>query len=56
MGEPVFLRRGNKILKGANMETKCRAETEGRLSKDCPNWGSIPYTVTNAKKYTLTGA
>jgi hypothetical protein len=25
----VLLRRGNKILMGANMETKCRAEAEG---------------------------
>jgi hypothetical protein len=24
-----LLRKGNKILMGANMETKCRAETEG---------------------------
>jgi hypothetical protein len=26
----VLLRRGNKILKGANMEKKCGAETEGK--------------------------
>ena len=26
----VFLRRENKILMGANMETKCIAETEGK--------------------------
>jgi hypothetical protein len=26
----VLLRKGNKILMGANMETKCRAETEGK--------------------------
>jgi hypothetical protein len=26
----VSLRRGNKILMGAYMETKCRAETEGK--------------------------
>jgi hypothetical protein len=26
----VFLRRGNKILMGGNMETKCGAETKGK--------------------------
>ena len=26
VGALVFLRKGNKILMGANMETKCRAE------------------------------
>jgi hypothetical protein len=26
----VLLRRGNKILKGGNTETKCGAETEGK--------------------------
>ena len=26
----VFLRRGNKILKGGNTEIKCGAETEGK--------------------------
>jgi hypothetical protein len=30
MGASVLLRKGNKILTGANMETKCRAETEGK--------------------------
>ena len=30
VGASVLLRKGNKILTGANMETKCRAETEGK--------------------------
>jgi hypothetical protein len=30
VGALVLLRRGNKILTGANMETKCGAETEGK--------------------------
>jgi hypothetical protein len=30
VGALVLLRKGNKILMGANMETKCRAETEGK--------------------------
>jgi hypothetical protein len=29
----VILRRGNKILTGANVETKCEAETEGKAIK-----------------------
>jgi hypothetical protein len=29
VGVLVLLRRGNKILMGANMETKCGSETEG---------------------------
>jgi hypothetical protein len=33
----VLLRRGNKILMAANMETKCGAETEGKANQiDCP--------------------
>ena len=30
VGASVLLRRGNKILMGGNMETKCGAETEGK--------------------------
>ena len=30
VGASVLLRRGNKILTGGNMETKCGAETEGK--------------------------
>jgi hypothetical protein len=29
----VLLRRGNKILTGGNMETKCGAETEGKVTQ-----------------------
>jgi hypothetical protein len=29
----VLLRKGNKILTGANTETKCRAETEGKATQ-----------------------
>jgi hypothetical protein len=42
----VLLRRGNKIFKGENMETKCGAETEGKAT-----WGSIPYTDTKPRHY-----
>jgi hypothetical protein len=34
----VLLRRGNKILTGENMETKCGAETEGKIVRVCPFW------------------
>ena len=60
----VFLRRENKILKGANMETKCGAETEGKAIQRLPPHLQIdtshtqsPNTVTivDANKYLLTG-
>ena len=35
----VLLRRGNKILMGRSMETKCRAETEGKAIKRLPHLG-----------------
>ena len=30
VGTSLFFRKRNKILKGANMKTNCRAETEGK--------------------------
>ena len=36
-----FLERG-KILMGANMETKCRAETEGKAMKRLSHLGTHP--------------
>jgi hypothetical protein len=47
----VLLRRGNKILKGGNMETKYGAETEGKAIQRLPNLGSIPYTDTKPRHY-----
>jgi hypothetical protein len=38
----VFLRRKNKILTGANMETKCGAETEGKAIQRLPHLGIYP--------------
>jgi hypothetical protein len=35
----VLLRRGNKILTGGNMETKCGAETEGKSIQRLPHLG-----------------
>ena len=37
--DSVLLRKGNKILTGTNMETKCRAETEGKVIQRLPNLG-----------------
>jgi hypothetical protein len=37
-----LLRRGNKIPMEEVTETKFGAETEGRPSRDCLTWGSIP--------------
>jgi hypothetical protein len=42
MDASVFLRRGNKILMGANMETKCGAETEGKAIQRLPHLGIHP--------------
>jgi hypothetical protein len=47
----VLLRKGNKMLSGGNMDTKCGAETEERPSRDSHTWGSIPYTDTKPRKY-----
>ena len=35
----VLLRRGNKILTGGNMETKCGTEMEGKAIQRLPTWG-----------------
>jgi hypothetical protein len=35
----VLLRRGNKILTGGNVETKCGAETEGKATQRLPHLG-----------------
>jgi hypothetical protein len=38
----VLLRRGNKILKGGNRETKCGAETERKVIQRLPHLGIHP--------------
>jgi hypothetical protein len=38
----VLLRRGNKILTGGNMETKCGADPEGKASQILPHLGIYP--------------
>jgi hypothetical protein len=42
VGALVLLRKGNKILMGANMETKCGAETEGKAIQRLPHLGIHP--------------
>jgi hypothetical protein len=51
------------ILKGGNIETKCGAETEGKVIKRLPRLGnpshihsSNPDIIVDAKKYMLTYA
>jgi hypothetical protein len=39
VGASVLLRRGNKILTGANMETKYGVETEGKAIQRLPHLG-----------------
>jgi hypothetical protein len=41
VGASVLLRTGNKILIGVNMETKCRAETEGKANQRLPHLGIL---------------
>jgi hypothetical protein len=42
VGASVLLRIRNKVLKGANMETKCGAETEGKAILRLPHLGIHP--------------
>jgi hypothetical protein len=39
VGALFLLRKGNKILTGANTETKCEAETEGKAIHRLPHLG-----------------
>jgi hypothetical protein len=38
----VLLRNGNRIITGANTETKCGAETKGKPIQRLPNMGIHP--------------
>jgi hypothetical protein len=42
LGNLVLLRRGNKILKGANTDTNCGAETEGKAIQRLSYLGILP--------------
>jgi hypothetical protein len=58
----VLLRRGNKILTGGNLETKCGAETEGKAIQRLPHLGiqaiysHQAQTLVEVKKCLLSGA
>jgi hypothetical protein len=45
----VLLRRGNKLLKGGNMETKCGAMTEGKAIQRLPHLEI--HTITKPRHY-----
>jgi hypothetical protein len=42
VGVLVLFRKGNKIHMGANMETKCGAESEGKAIQRLPHLGIYP--------------
>jgi hypothetical protein len=42
VGAFILLRKGSKILTGVNMETKCRAETEGKAIQKLSHLGIHP--------------
>ena len=63
MDASVILRKGNKILTGGNMGTKCEAETEGKAIQRLPNLGnpshiqlSNPDAIVDAGKCLLMRA
>jgi hypothetical protein len=51
MDASVLLRKGNKIVMGENMKTKCRAETEGKATQRLPHLGIHP--IYNHQTQTL---
>jgi hypothetical protein len=42
VGSSVLLRKGNKIITGANTETTYRTETEGKANQRLPHLGIHP--------------
>ena len=63
VGASVLLTRGSKLLTGANTETKCRAETEGKSIQRLCHMGihhiychKKTDTIVYANKCLLTGA
>jgi hypothetical protein len=42
VGASVLLRRGNKILTGANIKTKCGTKTEGKTIQRLPHLAVHP--------------
>jgi hypothetical protein len=63
VGASVLLRRGNKILTGGNIETKCGAETELNAIQRLTHLGNPshiqspnPDNIEDGKKCMLKGA
>ena len=63
VGALFLLRKGNKILTGANTETKCGTETEGKAIQRLPHMGIHPIyshqiqtLFLDTNKCLLTGA
>ena len=55
----VLLRKGSKTFMGANTETKCGAETEGKGIQRLPHLGIYPiysHPFVDTKKCFLKGA
>jgi hypothetical protein len=50
VGASILLRKGSKILTGANRKTMYQRLKE-RPSRKCPIWGSIPYAVIKPRHY-----
>ena len=48
----VLLRRGNKILKEEMQGQREEQRLKERPTRDCPTWGTIPYTVTKPRHYS----
>jgi hypothetical protein len=53
MDTSFLLRMGNRIPMEGVTETKFQAETEAGPSRDSPTRGSIPYTTTNPRHYSI---
>jgi hypothetical protein len=47
----VLLRRGNKILTGANTKTKLGTKTEGKTIQRLPHLGIYPISTTKPSHY-----
>jgi hypothetical protein len=48
---PIPLRRGNKHPLKELQKQSVKQSLKERPFRDCPSWGSIPYTVTKPRYY-----
>jgi hypothetical protein len=47
----VFLRSGNKIPSEKIQRQNVEQRLKEKPSRDCPTWGSIPYSITKPRHY-----